>query len=114
MTARDELAAAASTIDGITVTAGFRQVTAPGDGFVQRSTIATDPSGFGWLQTWRIFVCAGQDMAAAEAFYDEHAAQLLTALRRQLLDLALEPQELVYGTATTNALVLTGTRELQE
>lgn len=111
MSARADIADAASTVAGLNVTPHYRQVTKSGDGFVRLGQLIAAENGFGFVAEWEVVVSIGQDSKATETWLDTNLAPLADALARELHITTVTPLELVFGSASTNAVVITGTRE---
>jgi hypothetical protein len=112
VSAREAIAAAASTVDGITVTPYFRQVATPGQGHVRLAQSAPDskfPRDF--VDTWEVVIPLVQDIAAAEKRIDSIRNELLSALAAEMHVVSLVPTELVFDTGSVPGVVITGTRE---
>jgi hypothetical protein len=110
MSTRTDIAAAASTIDGVNVTADYRQTLKVGEGFVRWSGRVIDDSRLGWIDTWQVWVGVPQDRAAGEAWVSEHLDALVAALDVELVVTAALAADLVIGTTKTNGLIIEGTR----
>lgn len=111
MAARDDIAAAASTVEGINCTPFYRQSTKSGDAHVRRGPDNRDASGFGFMTTWQVWVVLSQDLTSTEKWIDANGAALTAALRREMTVLSLTPTELLIGATTTNGVIAEGTRE---
>jgi hypothetical protein len=109
MSARTEIAAALSGVAGVNVTSNYRQVTKPGEGFVR--LVAMTPEQFGFNAEWEVVIALPQDNKAAEEWIDSNFTSLVGALYRDLHVTRIAPAVLNYEAASTNALVLTGTRD---
>ena len=110
MTTRDELATVATALDGINVTAHYRQSLKPGDGFVKWNGRDRDDSGLGWIDTWQVWVALPQDIGAAETWITDHLGALIEAVDDVLVVTSIIPRELLLGTKPTNGLIIEGTR----
>lgn len=113
MSARDELAAAASTISGINVTPRYRQSPKPGDGFVRLSQRARDDSGLGFIDTWQIWLAVSQDVVTTEQWLEDNLDDLLAALDGAMYVTTVTPTELVIGTGGPSipGVIVEGARE---
>lgn len=109
---RQALAAAVSTVDGVTCTPYYRQALGPGQGMVRLARTEPAANGFGHVNTWQIWIGLPQDMTAAEMWIDDHAQALLAALKRELVGTRATPAELVItpGSPAVYGLVLEGSR----
>lgn len=110
MTTRDDIAAAASTVTGVNVSAYYRQSTKPGDGWVSLTALERDASGLGYMERWSVSVCLSQDIAAAEKWIEDNTDDLIAALSDQLVITAALPSTLVLDTASVPGLVIEGSR----
>jgi hypothetical protein len=111
MTTREDLAAAASTVTGLKVTPYYRQNLTSGNGFVRMAVRNRPANGFGWLDTWEIWIAGPSDVEAAEKWIEAKAEPLLAALADHLLIQSLTPSDLAIGTTTTPGIVVSGVRE---
>lgn len=111
MTAREDIAASASTVDGITVLPYYVQTTQVGTGMVRLDR--TDyPDRFGGLDTWQVIVVLPDDVAAAETYIEEKLPLLVAALRFELAVRWAEPRELVLKDGPNlPVLIVAGQRE---
>lgn len=105
------LAAAASSVEGIKVTANFRQVTSPGAGMVRLDRVEY-PNRFGGVAVWQVIVICPQEVAVAEKFIDEHLDALEQALRTEMSVTRATPQEIVLSDGVRlPCMIVEGTRE---
>lgn len=108
---RQALATAANTVDGVDVSAYFKQNARPGAGSV-RFGLETYPNPFGGLITWQVLVNLPQDLAEAEEWIDGHRAALVAALQPELIVQRVLTQQLVLAKDRTQpVLVVEGIRE---
>lgn len=112
MSARDDIAAAASAVSGVSVTSKWRQALNPGQGFVRIASTTRPQNGIGWLNTWQVWIAIPQDAAAAETWLDDHMVPLAAAVRRELAVTNLTPAQLVLvaGGPGINGLIIEGVR----
>jgi len=115
MSARDALAAAASSVDGVTCTSFYRQITRPGDACVRLGEITADQSGLSASRTWQIWVALSEDTQSAERWIETHHAALKAALDDEWRFSRATPSQLVQGstrtqTLTVNGIIYEGTR----
>lgn len=112
MTDREDLAAAASTVDGVTVAPFYRQTTKVGDGWIDDGPIVPAENGFGWIATWRIRVVTPQDNAASQAYLDSKAPALVAALARELTVTQIDRELGVFeaGGPVVPVITITGAR----
>lgn len=109
-TTRQELADAASLVDGITCSPYFRQTTKPGDAMVRLDH--TDyPNVYGGLVTWQIVVMLPQDYAAAEKFMEAAVPALVAALGPHMIVRRTTPGQLALDTGTVPVVFIEGQRE---
>jgi hypothetical protein len=111
MTARDEIAAAASTVAGVNVTPYYRQNLQAGQGFVRLHAKARDNSGFGWMDTWQVWLALPQDIPTAEAWLDDTTPALIEALSPVLVLTTVTPSTLVVDANSVPGVVIEGARE---
>lgn len=109
MGAREDIAAAASSVDGVSVSATYRQVTKTGEGYVRLGTVAT--SNGQRVATWEVLIVLGQDLATAETWHEGHVPALFDALKRQLYGVSMTFGQIQFDTTLTNGVVISGTRE---
>jgi hypothetical protein len=110
MSAQDEVAAAASTVTGVDVTAHYRQSLKTGDGFVKWEGRTRGDEGLGWIDTWQVWIALPQDVKSGQAWLTEHLEQLIDAIDDVLVVTAAAPRELLLGSKPTNGLIIEGTR----
>ncbi|NGN92648.1 hypothetical protein G5C66_07845 [Nocardioides sp. KC13] len=111
MTAREDIAAAASTVTGLKVTPYYRQNLTAGNGFVRFGERTRPSNGFGWLDTWEIWIASPADIEAAEKWIEANQDALLAALDpAEMLVTSLTPSELVLGSVNTPGIVVRGVR----
>lgn len=111
MTAREDLATAASSVAGLKVTPYYRQNLTTGNGFVRLAARNRPSNGLGWLDTWEIWIAAPSDVEASEKWIEAKQDALLAALEAEMLIGSLTPSDLVVGTTTTPGIVVSGVRE---
>ena len=112
--ARTAIAAAASTVDGVKCTPYYRQSLKPGDACVRLQVRTKASNGFGYVDTWQVWLALPQDVAAAEKWLDDHGADVLAALNPEFIGgiQTVTPAELVLGSgASTNGVIYQGARE---
>lgn len=80
MSAREELAAAASSVEGVNVSAKWRQTTTPGEGWIRWVRRLPDESGFSRVDEWEICLVMPQPAAAQESLVDTVVDQVIDAL----------------------------------
>lgn len=112
MTTRADIAAAATLVAGVNVSPYFRQNLKAGDGFVTFVSRARGDNGFGFVDTWGVFVAIPQDVKAAEEWLDANLDTLLAELDVEILVQTVAPDTFTLpGGASVNAVSITGTRE---
>lgn len=107
---REELADAASQVDGVNVRPYFKQSTKPGDGWVSLQRTDRSDDGFGWMDRWAVTIVLSQTVKTAEEWMDDHLEQLAEALRDYLIVTAFIPSTLRMDSGEVPALVIEGTR----
>lgn len=80
MSAREEIAAAASSVAGVNVSAKWRQTTTPGEGWIRWARRAPDESGFSRVDEWQVCVVMPQQADQQEAFIDSKIDPVIDAL----------------------------------
>lgn len=108
--ARAAIAAAASSLDGISCSAYYRQSFKPGDAMVRLAGRGPDPE-LGSTDTWQVYVALSQDVATAEKWLDAHLGDLETALAAEMTVTSITPTEFVTGSTSVNGVVVEGDRE---
>lgn len=111
MSTRTEIAAAASAVVGLNVSPNFRQSLKSGDGFVRLASRVRGDNGFGWIDTWEVWVALPQDVVAGEKWLETNLQDLMDALDEELVVTSAAPAELALPQATVNGLIVAGTRE---
>lgn len=111
MTVREDLAAAASTVDGITVLPFYVQAPPVGSGFVHY--LRTNyPNKFGGIDTWQIVVAVPPNLAEGQNWIEANRQELVDALKDELIVRTATPTELILdGGSSLRALVIEGDRE---
>jgi hypothetical protein len=110
MSARSEIATAASTVEGFTVTPEYRQTLKPGEGFVKWSGRARDDSGLGWIDTWQVWIAFPQVITESEKWLTDHLDALVAAIDTELVVTTATAADLILGSTATNGLIIEGTR----
>lgn len=112
---RQEIAQAATVPGVVNCTPRYRQSLKPGDEFVKLGQRVRASNGFGYIDTWQVWLALPQDIGAAEKWIDDHLDALVAALndaRVFLRDVeTVTPAELVLGAVAVNGLILEGARE---
>lgn len=113
--ARAEIATAASTVDGVTVSPRFRQVSKAGQGFIKLDRveypdrIARTNGGVGYFVVW---VVLPADVATAEERAEELEPLLRNAIGRAWSIDTAQQAELQLDSGALPVLQLTGHREI--
>lgn len=110
MTPRDEIAAAASSVEGVTVDPVPRQLTGVGRGFVALARSERDDSGLGFMDWWDVTIVLPTDLGAAELWIEFNRDALCTALEAEIIVTTITPVQLLLDEATVNAVTITGPR----
>jgi len=110
MTARQDLAAAASSVAGVKVGPYYRQTTKTGDGWVELQRSDRDDTGFGFMDRWAVKVITPQDLRAAEEWIESKREALTAALAPHMVVTALVPAVLVIDQGSVPGLVIEGSR----
>lgn len=111
---REAIAAAASSVAGVKCTPYYRQSLKPGDACVRLQVRTRSANGFGYVDTWQVWLALPQDVAAAEKWLDQHGPALVEALDPEFIGgvQTITPAELVLGNGhTTNGVIYQGPRE---
>lgn len=111
MTAREEIASAASLTDVTSVTPYFRQSLKAGDGFVRLASRVRGDNGFGWVDTWEVWLALPQNVPDAERWMETHLGDLMASIDDELVVTSAAPAELALPNAVVNGLIVAGTRE---
>lgn len=107
---RQAIATAASTVDGVKVSPTYAQLTRQGDGLVKLDHIDRDSTGFGWIDTWQVYLMTHQDLPTAETWISDHLDDLTAALSAELVVTLIQPVDFVLDTGNVPALLIQGTR----
>ncbi|HWI43265.1 MAG TPA: hypothetical protein VNS81_06565 [Nocardioides sp.] len=112
--ARAAIAAAASTVAGVNCSPYYRQSLDPGDACVRLSVRTKASNGFGYVDTWQVWLALPQDVEDAEKWLDDRGAEVVAALNPEFIGgiRTITPAELVLGGGTaTNGVIYEGARE---
>lgn len=105
---RKALAAAASTVRGVTVHPTFVQTTEAGVGVVRLDHIDY-PDNFGGIEFYDVVVFLPQDYATSEALVDRILPQLVDALADEMTVQNATPQQVqINNVGTVPALFISG------
>lgn len=110
MSVRDDLAAAASTVAGVRCSPTYKQLTKQGDALVRFDHTDRDSTGFGFIDTWQVYVMTHQDLATAEAYVEANRDALAAALAAEMVVTLLQPVDFALDTGNVPALLIQGTR----
>lgn len=105
---REAIAAAAITVDAVDVLPVYRQSLTALQGFVRWAGRVPDSSGFGWVDTWEVWLALPSSVQTSEEWIADHLPELLAALGSELQIDAANPAELVLGSTSVNGLIITG------
>lgn len=109
---REALAEALTALDGLTISAGYRQITNQGEGFVRFAGRVRDGSGYGYINTWEIWIALSQDVPTGETWLDDHVNEITDALSPHLMVLTgVTPAQLALGANPINGVIFAGVRE---
>lgn len=106
MGAREDIAAAASTVAGVTVTPKYRQTLKPLQGFVKWSGRRPSDNGLGWMDDWQVWVALSTDVARAEEWLEANLQALIDAADSEAIVTNAVPAELVLGANSVNGLII--------
>lgn len=111
-TTRTALAAALSTVDGVTGYERQPSTLKPGTAWPNWGGGNRDDESMGFLETWRItIVCPQGTTDAADAYVDSHGEQLIAALQTIMFVDSYAPARLDTEAGPMYALVITGRSE---
>lgn len=108
--AREAIAAAANTVEGVNISPWYRQSTKAGDGFVSLSRSERDSSGFGFMNKWEVLVALPQDLRDAEKRFAALVDGLVEAVAAEIVVTAFYPSNLSLDTALVPCFVIEGSR----
>jgi hypothetical protein len=111
MSAREDIATAASTVVDVEVDPWPQQHTKAGKGYVAWAGAARDDSGFGFMDQWVVYIVLPTPIVEAEEWIESHRDGLVAALKHELVITTLTPVRLsMDDLGDVNALSLTGAR----
>lgn len=111
MSVREDLAAAASSVDGITGHPYFVQTTTPGHAFVRLERIDY-PNAFGGVVRWNVVLILPQDLGQAERFLEDKVPAIREAVGEHLVVTSVQPQRLeLAGVGVVPVAFVNGHRE---
>lgn len=108
MTAREDIAAAATGTDLVNVTAHYRQSLKPFDGFVRWGGQVQGSERLGYVDTWEVWLALPQDVVAAERWLEANLSTLVAAIDSEVIVTSADPAELVLGSTAVNGLIIRG------
>lgn len=90
----------------------WRQTLGPGEAMIRLARTESDDSGFGYINTWEVWVGLGQDPVSSENLLDNIGPALLEAVEPVLARPSLTPSELVPmpGGPAVYGLIIQGAR----
>jgi hypothetical protein len=107
---RAAIAAAISTVDGLTGYVKRPTAMKPGDGWPQwRGAARAD--GFGFLETWAVLVVLPDNETTADEWADSHGYALATALEPVMFVESIAPATIPASGNDIYALMITGRTE---
>lgn len=107
---RQEIAVAASTVEGVHCFPRYQQVSTPGEAVVKLGRLTRPSNGFGQLYTWQVWLVLPQELDEAEEWLDEHLVELWDALAERMVVQSATPTGMSIGGATLNGVVVEGVR----
>jgi hypothetical protein len=108
---RNEIANAAKTVTGINSTPYFRQSVRPFDASVRLAVSNRSTNGFGFMDTWQVWIALPQDLATADKWLDDNKDALTNALGEAMIVVSVTPSELVTDGGTIPGVIIEGARE---
>ena len=111
MGTREDIASAASTVEGIKAHPYYVQGTAPGHTYVRLERIEY-PNPFGGVARFNVVVVLPQDLAQAEQFLEAKVPMLREAVAEHLVITSVVPQRLeITGVGIVPCAFINGHRE---
>jgi hypothetical protein len=108
---RTALAAAASSVDGLTGHPYYVQTTEPGHVWVRLDRIEY-PNRFGGVAHWNVVLILPADLDASEQYLETHGPALRDALRNELVVTTITPQRIeIPGVGVLPCAFFNGHRE---
>lgn len=108
--AREAIAQAATTVEGLNVTPYFRQSLTPGSGSVRLLTRTRSDNSFGWIDTYQVLIALSQDVRTAETWLDAHVSDVCAALAPELNVQTVTPLVITTDSNPVNGVAIEGTR----
>lgn len=109
MTARVDIAAAATASGVVNVTPFSRQNPNPGEGSVRLDRRFPDESGFGWMDAWQVIIFLPQDLQAAEAWMDLNLTTVMEAVAAAMYVTEATPGQITLDTGSVPGVIIAGT-----
>jgi len=114
VTAREDIAEAASTVAEINCSPYYQLATKPGTAWVEWARVDY-PNKFGGEAYWTVFVVLPSDVKAAEKWIESHINALVAALNRELVVTTVRPEQILQNDGPIlKAMVVEGHREQEE
>jgi hypothetical protein len=111
MTVREQLAEAASTVDGVTVTPYYVGANGPGRGFIRLDRVDY-PNRFGGVARWNVVLHVPDDITKAEQWVEAKAPLVRDALAEHLVVTSVVPGRIdLLGVGVFPCLFINGHRE---
>lgn len=111
MTVREELAAAATTVDGVKVTPYYTGATEPGRGFIRLDRVDY-PNRFGGIARWNVVCHLSSDISTAEKWVETKSPLIRAALAEHLVITSMVPGRIdLLGVGVFPCLFINGHRE---
>lgn len=108
-TVRQEIAEAASKVEGISCTPNYRQTTKAGDAMVRKGPV-NYPDSFGGVVTWQVLVILPQDLASAQEYLDDVVPLVVAEVDQVIGVRSVTPQQLVFDGVLVPGAVIEGHR----
>ena len=100
MGAREDIAAAASGVDGVECSEFYSGATKPGSAWVERARTTYDPGlhpSYGAKPFWRVRVVMPQDIPKAERWIEDNQDTLVAALHEAMAVTTATPETLTLA-----------------
>lgn len=113
MSVREDIAAAASAVEGVDVSPYFRQTTRIGQGLVRLDR--TDyPNPLGGIDTWQVVIFLPSDLTAAEKWLESKRGALRDQLGAVMIVRRITPGQLALDSGTVPVVFIEGQREEED
>lgn len=116
MSAREEIAAVLTALEGIEVFPTYQPVTTPGQGYVEWLRTSY-PNTFGGEDYWGVLIAVPNDTAAAEQWIADNKGRLIEALTSTRVIVVTEARPEIVGftdNPSQKVLTIEGHRESEE